>query len=57
MLDDRKKKVLKAIVEEYINTAEPVGSIALTQNGRLREIWVFGKNTYIKWKNTIRKRL
>ena len=24
MLDDRKKKVLQAIVEEYINTAEPV---------------------------------
>ena len=29
MLDDRKKKVLQAIVEEYINTAEPVGSVAL----------------------------
>ena len=26
MLDDRKKKVLQAIVEEYINTAEPVSS-------------------------------
>ena len=25
-LDDRKKKVLQAIVEEYINTAEPVSS-------------------------------
>ena len=30
MLDDRKKKVLQAIVEEYINTAEPVSSNALT---------------------------
>ena len=30
MLDDRKKKVLQAIVEEYINTAEPVSSGALT---------------------------
>ena len=29
MLDDRKKKVLQAIVEEYINTAEPVSSKAL----------------------------
>ena len=29
MLDDRKKKVLQAIVEEYINTAEPVSSNAL----------------------------
>lgn len=32
MLDDRKKKVLQAIVEEYINTAEPVSSNALTNN-------------------------
>ena len=29
MLDDRKKKVLQAIVEEYVNTAEPVSSNAL----------------------------
>ena len=28
MLDDRKKRVLQAIVEEYINTAEPVSSNA-----------------------------
>ena len=32
MLDDRKKKVLQAIVEEYISTAEPVSSNSLTQN-------------------------
>ena len=32
MLDDRKKKVLQAIVEEYINTAEPGSSNALTTN-------------------------
>lgn len=32
MLDERKKKVLQAIVEEYINTAEPVSSNALTQS-------------------------
>ena len=29
MLDDRKKRVLQAIVEEYIETAEPVSSNAL----------------------------
>lgn len=29
MLDERKRKVLQAIVEEYINTAEPVSSNAL----------------------------
>ena len=32
MLDERKKKVLQAIVEEYINTAEPVSSNSLTNN-------------------------
>ena len=32
MLEERKKKVLQAIVEEYINTAEPVSSSALTNN-------------------------
>ena len=32
LLDDRKKKVLQAIVEEYVNTAEPVSSNALTKN-------------------------
>ena len=32
MLDDRKKKVLQAIVEEYINTAEPVSSNSLTNS-------------------------
>ena len=32
LLDERKKKVLQAIVEEYVNTAEPVSSNALTSN-------------------------
>ena len=32
MLDNRKKKILQAIIEEYINTAEPVSSGALLQN-------------------------
>ena len=32
MLDNRKKKVLQAIIEEYINTAEPVSSKALVNN-------------------------
>lgn len=32
MLDNRKKKVLQAIVEEYINTAEPVSSNAIVNN-------------------------
>lgn len=32
MLDERKKRVLQAIVEEYINTAEPVSSNAIVNN-------------------------
>ena len=32
MLSDRKKKVLQAIVEEYVNTAEPVSSSSLVNN-------------------------
>ena len=26
LLDDRKRRILKAIIDDYINTAEPVGS-------------------------------
>ncbi len=36
MLDNRKKRILQAIVEEYINTAEPVSSGALLQNYGLK---------------------
>ena len=36
LLDERKKKVLQAIVEEYINTAEPVSSNSITQNHGLK---------------------
>ena len=35
LLDDRKKKVLQAIVEEYVNTAEPVSSSSLTEHDDL----------------------
>ena len=36
MLDQRKKKVLQAIVEEYVNTAEPVSSSLLTKKEELK---------------------
>ena len=29
-LDDRKKQILQAIVEDYISTAEPVGSRSIS---------------------------
>ena len=32
MLDDRKKRILQAIIEEYINTAEPVSSGIIVEN-------------------------
>jgi heat-inducible transcriptional repressor len=34
-LSERKKKILRAVVEQYIQTAEPVGSKALVENGGL----------------------
>lgn len=36
MLTNRQKLILKAIVEEYIRTSEPVGSKTLTQNPNLQ---------------------
>ena len=35
MLDDRKKQILKTIIEEYINTAEPVSSLGLVEKYNL----------------------
>ncbi len=35
MLDDRKLDVLRAIVEDYVHTREPVGSKALVERHRL----------------------
>ena len=70
MLDERKKKVLQAIVEEYINTAEPVSSNALTKDhgldcssatirNEMAELEKSGylDKTHIKRKNTVRKRI
>ena len=34
-LDDRKRKILQAIVEDYINTAEPVGSRSISKKSEL----------------------
>lgn len=35
MLDDRKKKILQAVIDEYINTAEPVSSGTLVEKYEL----------------------
>ncbi len=35
-ISERKKKILAAVVEEYIRTAEPVGSKAIAQSGSLK---------------------
>ena len=35
MLDDRKKQILKTVIEEYINTAEPVSSLGLVEKYEL----------------------
>ena len=36
MLDDRKAEILRAVVEEYIDTAQPVGSSRIVQSGGLQ---------------------
>ncbi|MCD8390742.1 MAG: heat-inducible transcriptional repressor HrcA [Firmicutes bacterium] len=35
-LSDRKKKILQAVIDEYIGTAEPVGSRAVSKNSALK---------------------
>ena len=35
MLNERKKKILQAIIDEYINTAEPVSSGVIERKYRL----------------------
>ena len=35
MLDDRKAAILRAVVQEYIHTAQPVGSAHLARTGNL----------------------
>ncbi|HEX7166528.1 MAG TPA: heat-inducible transcriptional repressor HrcA [Acidimicrobiales bacterium] len=35
MLDDRKASILRAVVEEYIESAQPVGSSRIVERGRL----------------------
>ena len=50
MLDSRKKRVLQAIIEEYINTAEPVSSAAITINHGLN------CSSATKWYGRTRKR-
>ena len=35
MLDDRKKRILQAVVDEYVNTAEPVSSASLVKKYNL----------------------
>lgn len=35
VLDERKKRILQAIIDEYINTAEPVSSGVIVQKYRL----------------------
>ncbi len=32
MLEQRQKKILQAVIDEYVNTAEPVSSAALVKN-------------------------
>ncbi len=71
LLSDRKKRVLKAIIEEYINTAEPVSSGSIVENyipdcssatirnemAELEELGYIEKPHTSARKNTFRKRI
>ena len=35
-MDERKKKILQAVIDEYVNTAEPVSSSALVEKYNLK---------------------
>jgi len=35
LLDDRKKRILRAIIDDYIDTAEPVGSRTIARKHEL----------------------
>ena len=39
-LNDRKRKILQAIIDEYIGTAEPVGSRSISK----RKTWFVQRN-------------
>jgi heat-inducible transcriptional repressor len=60
LLSDRKRKVLQAIIEEYINTAEPVSSNAISKNYGLdyssatirNEMATLEKNGYLEKTHT-----
>ena len=39
MLSERRLQVLRAIVQDYVGTEEPVGSKALTERHNLQSPW------------------
>ena len=71
MLTNRQKLLLKAIIEEYVKLAEPIGSKALIDKpylkfssatlrfemARLEDLGYLGKNAYFQRANSIGKRL
>ena len=67
-MDERKQRILRAIIEDYVKSAEPVGSRTIAKNynlgispatvrNEMADLRLFRKTSYISWKNTIVKRL
>ena len=62
-MDERKQRILRAIIEDYVKTAEPVGSRTIAknynlgispatvrnENVRFRGIRLFRATSYIGW--------
>lgn len=47
-LNDRKRKILQAIIDEYIGTAEPVGSRSISKKENLG--FVQCRQSVMKWR-------
>lgn len=52
MLDERKKRILQAVIDDYINTGEPVGSRTIAKSTSLvfpLQLFVMRCLTWKRW--------
>ncbi len=50
-MDDRKKKILQAVTDDYINTAEPVGSRTVAKKYDLGSALQLSEMKWLIWRN------
>ena len=54
-MDETKKKILQAVIDEYINTAEPVSSSALVEKYELKYSSATVRNELAELENSVYK--